>query len=117
MRWGAPELLSDAQVARIQRRQKELGLTSDQFLERFKEALKEGTGVVQSHSAVKMRLDRIFYSRMRRPTSETTKLALAHTLGWTLLEFEEAIAAAKEDLKRVRQKKKKGAPGTANGTK
>ena len=92
MRWGTPELLSDAQVARIQRRQKELGLTSDQFLERFKEALKEKTGVVQSHSAVKMRLDRIFYSRMRRPLSETTKLALAHTLGWTLLELEEAIA-------------------------
>ena len=91
MRWGTPELLSNVQVARIQRRQKELGLTSDQFLERFKDALKENTGVVQSHSAVKMRLDRIFYSRMRRPLSETTKLALAHTLGWTLLEFEEAI--------------------------
>jgi hypothetical protein len=91
MRWGTPELLSDAQVARIQRRQKEIGLTSAQFLGRFKEALKEETGVVQSHSAVKMRLDRIFYSRMRRPMSETTKLALARTLEWTLLELEKAI--------------------------
>lgn len=55
------------------------------------------TGVVQSHSAVKMRLDRVFYSRMRRPLSETTKLALARTLGWTLLEFEEAIAGRNGD--------------------
>jgi hypothetical protein len=95
MRWGTPELLSDAQVARIQRRQKELGLTSAQFLERFKEALKEVTGGVQSHSAAKMRLDRIFYPRMRRRTSEITKLALARALGWTLLELEEAIAGEK----------------------
>ncbi len=117
MRWGTPELLSDAQVARIQRRQKELGLTSDQFLERLKQALKEGAGVVQSHSAVKMRLDRIFYSRMRRPLSETTKFALAHTLGWTLLEFEKAIAGKNEDLIRARQETKQGAPGAANVTK
>jgi mttA/Hcf106 family len=103
MRWSPPELLSDAQVARIQRRKKECGLTSDQFLGRFKEALKEITGVVQSHSAVKMRLDRVFYSRMRRPLSDTTKLALARALGWTLLEFEEAIVEQDEDLQRERR--------------
>src|SRR5436190_21542522 len=103
MRWSAPELLSDAQVARIQRRKKECGLTSDQFLGRFKKALKEITGVVQSHSAVKMRLDRVFYSRMRRPLSDTTKLALAHALGWTVLEFEEAIAGEKRDQRSDRR--------------
>src|SRR6476469_1226913 len=103
MRWSAPELLSDAQVARIQRRKKECGLTSDQFLERFKEALKEVTGVVQSNSAVKMRLDRVFYSRMRRPLSETTKLALAQTLGWTLVEFEDAIAGENGARRRERR--------------
>ena len=103
MRWSTPELLSDAQVARIQRRQKERGLTSDQFLGRFKEALKEITGVVQSDSAVRMRLDRVFYSRMRRPLSETTKLALAKTLGWTLPEFDEAIAGVNGDRRRERR--------------
>ena len=89
MRWGTPELLSDVQVARIQRRQKQIGLTNHQLLERFTIALKEETGVVQSNGAVKMRLDRVFYSRMR---TTTTKLALARALGWTLLELEEAIA-------------------------
>jgi len=59
--------------------------------------------VVQSHSAVKMRLDRVFYSRMRRPLSDTTKLALAQTLGWTLLEFEDAIAAENGDRPRERR--------------
>jgi hypothetical protein len=97
MRWSAPELLSDAQVARIQRRKKECGLTSDQFLGRFKDALKEATGVVQSNSAVKMRLDRVFYSRMRRPLSDPTKLALAQALGWTLLEFEDAVSGENSD--------------------
>jgi hypothetical protein len=92
MAWRTPELLSDAQVARIQRRQKQIGLTNHQLLERFKDALKKETGGVQSHSAAKMRLDRIFYPRMRRPTSETTKLALARALGWTLLQLEKAIA-------------------------
>ena len=92
MRWRSPELLSDAQVARIQRRQKERGLTNHQLLERFKEALKEETGFVQSNGAAKMRLDRIFYSRMRRSTTETTKVALARALEWTLLDFEKAIA-------------------------
>ena len=93
MPWRSPELLSDAQVARIQRRlQEELGLTSAQFLARFKEALREDTGVVQSHAAAKMRLDRVFYRRMRRRTSDTTKLALARALDWTLLELEKAIA-------------------------
>jgi hypothetical protein len=70
---------------------------------RFKDALKEVTGLVQSNSAVKMRLDRVFYSRMRRPVSDTTTLALAYTLGWTMLEFEDAIAQFAEianDLKR-----------------
>jgi hypothetical protein len=78
---------------------------------------KKETGVVQSHSAVKMRLDRIFYSRMRRPLSETTKLALARALGWTLLEFAEAIAEENEDLIRVRQETKKEAPGAESVSK
>ena len=107
MRWGTPELLSDAQVARIKDRQKELGLTTEQFSERFKEELKELKGVVQSDSAVKMRLDRIFYSRMRCPVSETTKLALARTLGWTLLEFEKAIA--EKDAGKIRRRRKQEA--------
>jgi hypothetical protein len=51
---------------------------------------------------------------MRRPTSETTKLALARALGWTLLEFEEAIAGENEDVIRVRQKTKQKAPGAAS---
>ena len=93
MRWRSPELLSDTQVARIQRRQQELGLTNAQLLERFKQALKEDSGVVQSHGAAKMRLDRIFYSRMRLPTTETTKVALARALDWTLLELGKAIAS------------------------
>jgi hypothetical protein len=91
MRWGTPELLSDAQVARIKDRQKELGLTSEQFFQRFKDALKELKGV-QSDSAVKMRLDRVFYTRMRCPTSETTKQALARALDWSLLDLQKAIA-------------------------
>lgn len=92
MRWDPREreLLSDAQVARIKDRQKELGLTSDQFFERFKAALKD-LNVAQSDSAVRMRLDRVFYSRMRRATTETTKLALARALDWTLLDFQKAI--------------------------
>lgn len=104
MRWGTPELLSDAQVARIKDRQKELGLTTEQFFQRFKEALKELTGAVQSDSAVKMRLDRIFYSRMRCPMSETTKLALARTLDWTLLGFEKAIAEKRNMRRRSKQR-------------
>ena|ERR1051325_1226915 len=91
MRWGAPELLSDLQVERIKDRQKELGLTSEEFFNRFKNALTDLTGPVQSDSAVKMRLDRVFYSRMRRPLSEKTKLALARALDLTLLGFEEMI--------------------------
>jgi hypothetical protein len=38
-----------------------------------------------------MRVDRVFYPRMRCPISETTKVALAQALEWTLLEFEKAI--------------------------
>jgi hypothetical protein len=105
MRWGTPELLSDAQVARIKDRQKELGLTSEQFFQRFKDALKELKGAVHSDSAVKMRLDRIFYSRMRCPTSEATKLALARTLDWTLLGFEKAI----DEKGKMRQRRKQEA--------
>lgn len=106
MRWSAPEpkLLSDAQVARIQRRQKKLGLTSAQLLGRFKEALKEDKEVVQSHAAAKMRLDRVFYSRMRRRISDTTKVALARALEWTVLEFDEAIAGENGDRPRKRRR-------------
>jgi len=104
MRWSTPELLSDAQVARLQRRlQKELGLTSAQFLARFKQALREDTGFVQSHAAAKMRLDRVFYPRMRTRTSDTTKLALARALDWTLLQLENAIAG-KNNGSRKRRK-------------
>jgi hypothetical protein len=92
MRWGTPELLSDLQVERIKDRQKELGLTSKEFFDRFKSALTELNGPVQSDAAVKMRLDRVFYKKMRRPTTETTKLALARALDLTLVGFEETIA-------------------------
>jgi hypothetical protein len=48
---------------------------------------------VQSDAAVKMRLDRVFYARMRRPFSEKTKLALARApVDLTLLGFEATIA-------------------------
>jgi len=39
-----------------------------------------------------MRLDRIFYSKMRCPMSETTKLALARALDWSLLDLQKAIS-------------------------
>jgi hypothetical protein len=92
MRWGTPELLSDAQVDRIKDRQKELALTNEQLMERFKAALKASPKGIHSDKAAQMRLDRIFYSRMRCPISETTKLALARALDWTLLDFQNAIA-------------------------
>jgi hypothetical protein len=82
---------------------------------RFKASRLQGH-VVQSHSDVKMRLDRVFYSRMRRPTTETTKVALARALEWTLLELEKAIAE-KNNGRRNRRWKRERAPGTAIVTK
>lgn len=94
MRWSTPELLSHVQVQRIKDRQKQLGLTSAQFFDRFKEALSELAGPMQSDAAVKMRLDRVFYSRMRTPLSENTKIALARALDLSLPEFEQTLEAS-----------------------
>jgi hypothetical protein len=80
---------------------KQIGLTNHQLLERFTVALKEETGVVQSNGAVKMRLDRVFYSRMRR---NTTRVALARALDWTLLEFEKAIAQKNNGSRKRRRR-------------
>ena len=44
---------------------------------------------------------------MRCPVSETTKLALARTLKWTLLEFENAVA--EKDAGKIGRRRKQEA--------
>lgn len=86
---------TNAQVARIEARRRALGLTMQPFVEKFALALK-GLGCNQTSASAKMRLDRVLNPRMRKPVSETTKAALAQTLGWSLQEFEEIVGATRE---------------------
>lgn len=90
MRNSDTELLSQRQVTQLEKRRKSLGLTRTVVLERFARALK-AAGWIHTQAAAKMRLDRVFNPRMRRPTSEATKAALACALDWTLSELESAI--------------------------
>jgi hypothetical protein len=91
MRDSRSESLSDLQVAQLERRRIGLSLTRPMLLERFAQALKEA-GCVHTAAAAKMRLDRIFNPRMRRPVSESTKAALATALEWNLRQLETALA-------------------------
>jgi hypothetical protein len=91
MRDSHSELLSHLQVAQLETRRKSQGLTRAMLLDRFEEALKEA-GCVHTAAAAKMRLDRVFNPRMRRPISESTKAALACALGWNLRQLENALA-------------------------
>lgn len=108
MRHSSSEILSDAQVALIERRRKTLGVTCGALLERFERALKTA-GYVHTEAAAKMRLDRILNPRMRRPMSEPTKAALAQALDWTVPEFEAAIGKKKD-----RQVRRHGSPSAGD---
>lgn len=90
MRHSLSQILSDAQVDRLEVRRKLLGLTRAGLLSRFEEALQR-EGCVHTLGAAKMRLDRVLNPRLRRPASEATLLALARTLDWTLPELESAL--------------------------
>jgi hypothetical protein len=96
MRRSISELLSDAQVARLEKRRKELNLTRDELLQRFDRALRATGCVYDDVGAAKMRLDRVFNSRMRKPISERTKAALAHALDLTLVQFEQTISGKEQ---------------------
>ena len=99
MRHSGCQKLSDAQVARLETRRQALGLTREKLLEKFDHGLK-GTGYVYDGiAAAKMRLDRVFNRRMRRPISESTKTALAHALDWTIPQLEKAIRVKSDGLK------------------
>jgi len=59
------------------------------MLQKFEDALQR-EGCVHSLGSAKMRLDRVLNPRLRRRVSETTLMALAHALSWTLLDLEAA---------------------------
>lgn len=91
LRSSTSEMLSDAQVAQIERRRKALLVSRSVFCERFAAALK-GLGGNQTAESAKKRLDRVINPRMRRPLSDETKTALATALDWTVEEFETRIS-------------------------
>lgn len=101
MRRSSCQSISDAQVARLESRQKALGLTRATLLLRFEEALKR-SGSVHTEAAAKMRLDRVLNRRMRRPMSEGTKSALAQALDWTIPQLERAIRVCSDDVRKKR---------------
>lgn len=45
-------------------------------------------------NSVRMRFDRVFNPRLRRPTTEPTLLALARALEWSILELEAKLEEA-----------------------
>jgi hypothetical protein len=90
MRHSGCEKISGEQVVRLEERRRALGLTRADLLQRFARALKD-SGCVHSAEAAKMRLDRVFNPRMRRPMSESTKAALGMALGWKMDELDKAI--------------------------
>ena len=83
-------ILSASQVARLEKRRKELRLTRAKFVEKFDSAAK-AAGCITTVWALRMRLDRVFNPKMRRPLSEPTKVALAQALDWTDAEFEKEL--------------------------
>lgn len=107
MRRSTSEYLSDAQVVRFEKRRKALNLTRDELLERFDRALRAAGGVYDM-AAAKMRLDRVFNSRMRRPISERTKAALAAALDLTLEEFDDLIAIKGKQTAKASRKTRSG---------
>src|SRR5947207_3397133 len=90
MRTSKCQVLSDGQVERLEIRRQNLGLTRAELLDRFETALKS-SGCVHTEEAAKMRLERVFNPRIRRPVSECTKLALATALHWNFAQFQRAI--------------------------
>lgn len=88
MRHSYSEVLSNAAVAKIDLRRRDLNLTRSDLLLRFTDALTSAHGSRADGSA-KMRLNRVLNPRLRRPLSESTKAALARSLEWTLDEFDE----------------------------
>ena len=90
MRRSGCEKITPKQVAQLIARQKDLGLTRLQLIDRFAAALKD-CGAVHSPSAAKMRFDRVFNPRMRRPMSDSTKCALARALNWSINDFEKVL--------------------------
>jgi hypothetical protein len=65
------------------------------MLQRFDRALR-AAGSVYDSGAAKMRLDRVFNPRMRKPISESTKAALACALDMTLDQFDQLISAERK---------------------
>lgn len=92
MRHSNCDLLSDAQVALIERRRKALDLPTSALAGRFAAALKS-SGCNQTPASAKRRLDRVLNPRMRRPISEETRNALAHALDWSFGDFDRYIMA------------------------
>jgi hypothetical protein len=88
-------------VAELESRRKTLGLTRAMLLHRFEEALRKA-GCIHTDEAVKMRLNRIFNRRMRRPLSEETQAALAAALDWSIPELESAIGVGFEGAPQIR---------------
>jgi len=113
MRRANCKKLSNAQVARLEERQKALGLTQPELLARFDAALKNAGCVYDGIGAAKMRLDRVFNPRMRRGISEGTKAAVAHALGWNVPEFEAAISEKKDGARRDERKERAGVRASA----
>lgn len=93
MRYFHSQMLSDAQVAQLETRRKMLGLSRSALLLKFEAALQR-EGCVHALSSAKMRLDRVLNPHLRRPASETTLLALATALDWTLPQLEEEMQSA-----------------------
>lgn len=83
--------LTAEQITLIERRRKSLGLTREKFLAKFTSSLNAVTGIATSASTVKMRLDRALNAKMSCPVSDTTKVALARALDWSVNEFERVI--------------------------
>ena len=90
MRRSSCEPLTDNGVARLEARRHELNLTKPELLARFEKALRDH-GIMLTTASAKMRLDRVFNPRMRRPISEPTKMALASALDWSFAEIQEAL--------------------------
>lgn len=83
-------MLTDDQIARLERRRLLLGLTPHALLQRFDEKLR-ADGCIHTPGAAKMRLDRVLNPAMRRPVTEATKLALAAALDWSGPQMEKAL--------------------------
>jgi hypothetical protein len=94
MRQPHSYVLRDNQVAKLEEQRKALGLSRPCLLQKFEQAL-SSEGAVHTLGAAKMRLDRVFNSRLRRAVTEPTLIALASALDWSFLELEEALGLNK----------------------